>query len=129
MFPSNPDTVNWYLLDSSPTANVEYSAYPFSPENLWSSTRSSWGLFFVSRWRTSFPKLQTYALSRMKRGTKSHVLTFSPIINYTEKYCYFKCFIELVYAEINKGFLVGSLYSEYISLISELKSNLRIYHQ
>lgn len=57
MFPLYPDTVNLYLLFSSLTANLEYSAWPFSPENLWRSTRSFAGLSFVSWWMTSLPML------------------------------------------------------------------------
>lgn len=34
MFPLYTDTVNLYLLFPSPTANLVYSAKPFSPENL-----------------------------------------------------------------------------------------------
>ena len=56
---------NLYLLVSLPTANVEYSPYPVSPDNLWSSTRSLCGLFLVSKWITSFPEELKYVTHRI----------------------------------------------------------------
>lgn len=54
--PSYPVTVNLYLCDSIPTANVEYLALPLAPENISRSTLSSYFILRVSVWRTSYPK-------------------------------------------------------------------------
>lgn len=53
--PLYPSTAKPYFWDSLSTANVEYFAYAFSPENICKPVRNSW-LVHESKLISSFPK-------------------------------------------------------------------------